>query len=86
MSDIRELLPALSIRPRTDQPAITLRDLEVCLDGVPLKGLQRATISMAHDNITRLALRMNVSDVEIDPVALAVLTLAAHREDEEAES
>ena len=73
MSDIRDLLPALSLRRRGDNPALTLRDIDVCLDGVPVKGLESITLSMTGDDINKAVLYLGVRDVEIDGDVLAVL-------------
>jgi len=73
VTDIRSALPALSIRRRGDNPALTLRDIDVCLDGVPVKGLQSITLSLAGDDVNRAVLYLGVRDVEVEGDVLAVL-------------
>lgn len=75
MSDIRDFIPALSIRPRAgvEHPALLLRDFEVLLDGVPLKGIQRLELSLASDEINRMTVDMSVLDIEVDPQFLVLL-------------
>lgn len=75
MTDIKDLLPALSIRrhPGLDLPAILLGDVDICLDCVPLKGVQELTLSLANDDVNRMTIDFAVRDVDIDPDFLVAL-------------
>lgn len=75
MTDINDLLPVLSIRRRagSEGPAIVIRDSEICLDGLPLKGVQSLKLSMSGDDVNRLAIDFAVRDVEVDEDVLVAL-------------
>jgi hypothetical protein len=79
VTDITDLLPQLSIRGREGAtgPALLLGDVDICLDGLPLKGVQSFTLSMSGDDINRLRIDFAVRDVHIDPRFLVTLQARA---------
>lgn len=79
MTSVTDLLPQLSIRRRegVTEPAILLGDVDICLDGVPLKGVQSLTLSMSGDDVNQLRINFSVRDVDIDPGFLAALQAKA---------
>lgn len=79
MGTIEDILPALQIRKRPDVegPAILLSDVDICLDGVPLKGIRRIMVTMATDDVNTLHLKLGVRDVEVDPDFLVALQAKA---------
>jgi hypothetical protein len=54
-----------------------LGDVDICLDGVPLKGVQRLSLYMESDDINRLTIDFAVRDIDVDPDVLTVIEALA---------